>query len=303
MIVEMNATTAASVANRLVEVREEGGVVALGRVLTLIMMASPDRVEEAIELANGASREHPSRVIVIDVDQRLDVPDGLDAEIRVGADAGASEVVLLRPRGGAAQELDTLITPLLLPDTPIVAMWIGITPEDPAHTRVGSMASRRITDAVTGPCPRESFIAIARHHTPGDTDLSWARITLWRALIASQFESTLPDVTRIELTANPERPGTHLLAGWLRDRLDVPVTIEVAEGDVIERVHLEFVDSTYITLHRPPGSAMATLSRSGMRDQMTSLPPRTVADCLMEDLRRLDADVTYAQALAHVEDN
>ena len=30
-----------------------------------------------------------------------------------------------------------------------------------------------------------------------------------------------------------------------------------------------------------------------------NLPPRTTTDCLMEELRRLDADEVYADALQH----
>src|SRR5699024_1283667 len=120
MIVTMPATTSAAVSTRLAEVRESTGVAALGRVLTLIIVASDDEVaERAIQSANGASREHPCRIIVV-------VPDGgpgepeLDAEIRVGGDAGASEVIVLRPRGDAQQAPDALVIPLLLPDAPLV---------------------------------------------------------------------------------------------------------------------------------------------------------------------------------------
>ncbi|MCC9039099.1 hypothetical protein LMH43_11110, partial [Neisseria gonorrhoeae] len=60
------ATTTAEVGKKLVEVREAGGAVTIGRVLTLIV-ASRDasKAERAIDAANEASREHPCRVIVL----------------------------------------------------------------------------------------------------------------------------------------------------------------------------------------------------------------------------------------------
>lgn len=293
MIIPLESVTAAQVANRLVQVREEGGVVALGRVMTLIIMAGPGMVEDAIALSNNASREHPARVIVIEV-CRSQAQDGLDAEIRVGADAGASEVVVLRPRGRAGDELDTLITPLLLPDAPIVALWLGMTPDDPGASLVGRMAQRRITDAVHGGLP--ALRQLAAHYRPGDTDLSWARITLWRALLAAQFDQPLPDPVSVTIAGNPERPATHLLAGWLRDRLGVPVAIDPIAAVELRAVRVDF-EADNVVINREGGSWTAVISRPGRLDQSTALSVRTLADCLMEDLRRLDADVTYARAL------
>ena len=161
MIVTLNDTTSAAVGKRLVSLREEGGAVALGRVLTLVILAADEEsAEEAIEISNVASHEHPARVIVVlDADSAHEQA-GLDAEIRVGSDAGASEVVVLRPRGEAGSRPDTLVMPLLLPDAPIVAWWASTPPEAPARERIGLMAQRRITNsmhcATRGPCWRPS---------------------------------------------------------------------------------------------------------------------------------------------------
>ncbi|MDP9026966.1 MAG: glucose-6-phosphate dehydrogenase assembly protein OpcA, partial [Actinomycetota bacterium] len=97
MIVDLPDTTTSSVSKALVQIREEGGAVALGRVLTLVIATSLGEEEEAIEAANDASREHPMRVIVLSKNPDLSVKEDpcLDAQIRVGGDAGASEVILL----------------------------------------------------------------------------------------------------------------------------------------------------------------------------------------------------------------
>jgi hypothetical protein len=96
MIIDMPDTTTNHVNRRLVRLRDEGGAVALGRVLTLVVLADERDVEEAVATTNDASREHPCRVIVV-----APAGDGadarLDAQIRVGGDAGASEVVVRRP--------------------------------------------------------------------------------------------------------------------------------------------------------------------------------------------------------------
>src|SRR5664280_370457 len=145
MIVDLPDTTAREVNRTLVRIREEGGAIALGRVLTLVIDADGGDPEEAIKAANDASREHPCRVIVLVPNTRRRT-SRLDAEIRVGGDAGASEVVVLRPSGQLAHHGDTLVTPLLLSDAPIVTWWPYEVPKDPAHDCIGAMSARRITD-------------------------------------------------------------------------------------------------------------------------------------------------------------
>ena len=123
MILTLPHTTTGDINRELVRVRSEGGVVTLGRVMTLVVDATCCDAESAIRAANDASREHPCRVVVLAASPNTDAR--LDAEIRVGGDAGASEVVVLRPSGEMTEHGDTLVIPLLLPDAPIVAWWPG----------------------------------------------------------------------------------------------------------------------------------------------------------------------------------
>ena len=130
MIVDLPSSTTSAVNKKLVELREKGGVLAQGRVLTLVIMTDDSgAIEDAIEAANAASREHPCRVIVLARGQRK-AAARLDAQIRVGGDAGASDVIVLRgygalvdPQAGAG-----MVMPLLLPDAPVVAWWPSEAP-------------------------------------------------------------------------------------------------------------------------------------------------------------------------------
>ena len=90
MIVNMAKTTSSKIGKKLQDLREDGGVVALGRVLTMIIETKTDELEAAVAAANGASRLHPSRIIVLvsDLKSARD-KSRLDAEIRIGGDAGA----------------------------------------------------------------------------------------------------------------------------------------------------------------------------------------------------------------------
>ena len=65
MIIDLPGTTTAAINRKLVDLREGGGTIALGRVLTLVIVTDEHDAEEAIDAANSASREHPCRVIVV----------------------------------------------------------------------------------------------------------------------------------------------------------------------------------------------------------------------------------------------
>src|ERR1035437_589204 len=125
MIIDLPRTTTVDINAELLKLRKEGGVVTLGRVMTLVIDATDADAEEAIGTANVASREHPCRIIVL---SPQDDSGDFGGQIRVGGDAGASEVIVLKPPFSAMEHADTLITPLLLPDAPIVAWWASVVP-------------------------------------------------------------------------------------------------------------------------------------------------------------------------------
>ena len=187
MIVDLPNTTTNAISHKLVDLRNSGGAVALGRVLTLVLVTDEFSADTAIEVANDASREHPCRVLAI-VRGNKRGTSRLDAQIRVGGDAGASEVIVLRLYGPLAEHGSNLIVPLLLPDAPIVVWWSGVAPEEPAQDRIGRMAQRRITDAAQAKNPVRALLQLSTVTAPGDTDLAWSRITRWRALLAAALD-------------------------------------------------------------------------------------------------------------------
>src|SRR5674476_546654 len=64
MIVDLPRTTTAAVNKKMVELRNDVGAMTLGRVLTLVIVVDGTEVDEAIDAANDASRQHPCRIIV-----------------------------------------------------------------------------------------------------------------------------------------------------------------------------------------------------------------------------------------------
>jgi glucose-6-phosphate dehydrogenase assembly protein OpcA len=297
VIIDLPDTTVSQIAKKLVKVREEGGAVALGRVLTLLIVARNGVAEAAIDAANDASREHPMRVIVLVSGEGS---AHLDAQIRVGGDAGASEVVVLHAFGDAASNEESLVTGLLLPDAPVVAWWPDEAPTDAAASPLGRIAQRRITDAATSPDVRDRLALLGKTHAPGDTDLAWTRLTHWREQLAAVLDQPPYErVTAVEVRGAAASPSTALLAAWLRMALDVPVSWSYEDPahwqEGIKSVRLTRASGD-ILLERPTPD-VAILTQPDQPDHELHLPRRTLRECLAEELRRLDADLLYGRVI------
>ena len=299
MIIDLPDTTASQVSKTLVRIRDEAGAVALGRVLTLIIASEIGDEEDVIAAANEASREHPMRIIVVSTDPAA-ATARLDAEIRVGGDAGASEVIVLRAHGGTATDLRGLVTGLLLPDAPVVSWWPGECPDAVCDTPLGRLAQRRITDAGAARDPHEALRRIAAGYRPGDTDFAWTRLTLWRAQLAAALDQPpYAAITAVEVSGAADSPSTSLLAAWLGLRLQVEVRVQVADASAAGGIHR-------VALHRDAGPivlerirpGVARLQQPGQPDHELSLPRRGLRECLAEELRRLDPDDEFGAVLA-----
>jgi glucose-6-phosphate dehydrogenase assembly protein OpcA len=297
VIIDLPSTTTSQVNNKLVQLRQEGGAVTLGRVLTLVIVTDDGtKTEDAIEAANDASREHPCRVIVVARGAKK-AAARLDAQIRVGGDAGASEVVVLRLYGALADEGASCVIPLLLPDTPVVAWWPFEAPPVPAKDPIGELAHRRIMDAANDKNPLKALDHRKSTYVDGDTDLAWTRLTNWRAMLAAALD--LPPhekITAAAVTGEADSPSTDLLAAWLAACLRIPVTrYKAISGEGIVKVVLERRTGT-VELYRPDAK-VGTLTQAGQPDRKIALHRRSVRDCLSEELRRLDPDEIYAETL------
>ncbi len=301
MIVDLPGTTTAKIAKRLIELRDSGGAVALGRVLTLVVPTDDARAEEAIAAANAASREHPCRIIVLARGERRGA-SRLDGQVRVGGDAGASEVVVLRSYGPLSEHGASMVVPLLLPDAPVVTWWPGQAPPSPSRDLLGQLAQRRITNAAAVDDPVATLARLGREHAPGDTDFAWSRLTSWRGLLATALDadgtSPLPSspVRSVTVSGAVDSPSTELLAAWLAWALECDVhRVDTRAGSGIAGVRLHRDDGDIALLR--PGGSVATLTQPGQPERRMALPRRSDTECLSEELRRLDPDDVYGDVV------
>jgi len=289
-------TTGTAVVKALGVERRHAGAVASGLALTLVVVVDEKRVGEAEEAATRAAAQHPCRLLVV-VRRRPDAPEPrLDAEVLIGGRLGPGEAVVMRMYGRLALHAESVVLPLLAPDAPVVTWWYGEPPQLIAHDPLGVFADRRVTDSSLATDPQAALTQRAEDYIPGDTDLAWTRTTLWRALCASAFDAVEDAPSGVRVAGEAGDPSRALMAGWLQSRLGLEVAVQDSPGPGITEISFSVGDAT-LRLARGDGQT-AVLARDGQADRTLPLPRRQLGDLLAEELQRLDADETYAEALA-----
>src|ERR1700712_4587213 len=166
-------TTGTAVVKALAAERRTGGAVTSGLALTLVVIADEKNVADVEQAATVAASKHPMRILLV-IRRQVDAPvPRLDAEVLIGGRLGPGEAVLMRMYGRLALHAESVTLPLLAPDAPVVTWWDGMAPDRIAYDPLGVFADRH---------------ARAYDYAPGDTDLSWTRITGWRTAIAGALD-------------------------------------------------------------------------------------------------------------------
>jgi glucose-6-phosphate dehydrogenase assembly protein OpcA len=290
-MIELVDTNSSQIAAEFVRARMRAGSPAMGMVMTLVIVVPEDHAEAAMQAARQASHEHPARVLgVILGDGR----GAAQVNAQVGTGAGwTGETALIRLKGEVVKHAESVVLPLLLPDSPVAIWWPADAPEDPAEDPLGALAQRRITDAAaTTRGKTKAMETQCASYAPGNTDLAWTRITPWRALLASALEQHKVKVTGASVAAERISPSADLLAAWLGDRLRVDVDRTSSSGPGITEVVLE-TRAGPIRIERRDGR-LATFTSPGGPDRPVALKRRDVPELLAEELRRLDEDEVYA---------
>ena len=126
---------------------------------------------------------------------------------------------------------DSVVLPLLLPDSPVAIWWPTNAPLDPATDPLGSLAQRRITDAAAVTRGKQQAMhTLCSSYAPGNTDLAWTRLTPWRALLASALDQ-YPTAGHVGVGhRRADQPERGPARAWLADRLKVEGVASQLEG-------------------------------------------------------------------------
>jgi glucose-6-phosphate dehydrogenase assembly protein OpcA len=294
-MMRLENTNGHDIAAAIAHERHRMGSPTTGMVLTLLILTDETYQADATAAAVASAREHPMRILTI-VPRPGGEANRIDADISVGGDDGPGEVAVLRLRGDRSTHANSLVIPLLLPDTPVVAWWPAQAPDSLADDLIGAHAERRITDVAALSDPIAGLATRRANYAPGDTDLAWTRLTGWRSTLAAMLDRPVGAARSALVEASPANPSAHLLAAWLHWALEIPVQVTDVESHGIMKVVLDTEDGE-LSLTRPD-ERIAMLEAPGVPASPVALPRRRLPDLIAEDLRRLTPDEIYAEALA-----
>jgi hypothetical protein len=221
-------------------------------VMTHIAWVPPEWESAAEETLMGMAERHPSRTILLV--PRRDEPDGLCATLSVrcfpiGDHAVCGEVIDLRLCGARATAPASIVLPLLISDLPVFCRWRGLPPfgSDELEQMI-DIADRLIVDSTEWDLLPEGYAQLPTvFDRTAVSDIAWARTERWRSLLASLW----PGIAGVRtLRVHGTSAQGHLLAGWLRSRLEHAVELEIDE-----RARLEGIDLDGVATPFPPGDA------------------------------------------------
>jgi glucose-6-phosphate dehydrogenase assembly protein OpcA len=214
----------ACVLNLLVYLPGHQAVYEVGEVLTEVTAAYPSRA-----IVMVADREEESSISAW-VTSRCTLPTATSKQV-------CCEQVTIMADGEQVNEMPSAVAPLLLSDLPVYLWWRAVPPlADKVFKRLTGMADRVIIDSACFADPHGDLVSLAvllrdASRRAATSDLNWARLTEWRALLASfydiaDYRSFLGRLDRISIEYAPLQhngevipPRALLLAGWLASRL------------------------------------------------------------------------------------
>ena len=290
-MIELTDTNSAGIAAEFVRGRTRAGSPAMGMVMTLIVVVDEEAAAAAMDAAREASHEHPARVLGVILGDGRGAAR-VDAQVGIGQ-GWSGETALIRLRGEVVKHPESVVLPLLLPDSPVVAWWPADHPADPAADPLGRLAQRRITDtAFVSRGKVKALHTQCEAYAAGNTDLAWTRITPWRALLAAALDQHPLKVRRVSVAAERISPSADLLLAWLAERLRVPAQRTSSGGPGITEAVMETAEGA-IRISRGDGK-LAVFSSPGQPDRPVALKRRDLPELLAEELRWSDEDDIYA---------
>ncbi|MBB3674596.1 glucose-6-phosphate dehydrogenase assembly protein OpcA [Modestobacter versicolor] len=302
-------TTGSAVVKELAAQRRTGGAVMSGVALTLVVVADEGRVTEAEQAATAAAELHPCRLLIV-VRRQIEAPvPRLDAEVLIGGRLGPGEAVVMRMYGRLGLHAESVVLPLLAADAPVVTWWHEAPPERIARDALGVIADRRITDASMAEDAIAALHVRAEDYAPGDTDLTWTRSTPWRATLASTLDSVsgrrgeAVQVLGGQVEGDPANATARLVAGWLSARCGCTIPVvpgsRVPGSSGIDSVVLRLDEGEEVRL-QDDRKGGAIIDQPFRPESVVALPDRSLGELIGEELRRLDSDEPYSEALEAV---
>ncbi len=212
----------------------------------MVVVTSDNELTESQETIRELASIHPCRALVMLADRQ-----GADSDIEMFVSASCQnerretkvelscEEITLVAHGQFTSELPSASLPLLVPDLPVFLWWQDLQQlDDDCFLPLSYAADRLVIDSVDLASLNlqlntiEQLFARQGSEAIAVSDINWARLTSWRALLANfydvqEYRAALDDQERVKIeyaapegNANGIATQALLIAGWLASRLD-----------------------------------------------------------------------------------
>jgi len=213
-------------------------------VMTHIAWVPPEWHDIAWKTLEGMAERHPSRAIVL-VPGGVESEDGMCARVQVAAyPLGperrhvAAEIIELRLGRKRARSPASIVNPLLITGLPVFSRWRG----RPAFgerelEELTALVDRFVVDSREWDDPAAEYPKLAElFEETAVSDIAWRRTLPWRVALARDWPS-VGDCADLAVTG--PAADAHLLAGWLRSRLDREISLTVEPADEVESLAVD----------------------------------------------------------------
>ena len=264
----------------------------LSRIATVVVVGGPERLKECVVALERAGDAAAVRAILIST--------GDDPSPPIRHEEHALVVEGLQPRF-----VNNAVAALRLSSLPTLVWWRG---GDPARLEgLASLADRVVLDA---PDPVDSWShAASLFERSAFSDVRWAKLTRWRALMANFFD--IPDVrsstfTRLQI-AGSDLYAARLFSGWMHAALDWHASVafehEQIAGPAIRSIRVGDGRQDIGLQLAPSGTCVEAAARvDGTADAVrtVALGDQSLPALIAEELRVRARDRAFEHAVMRV---
>ena len=250
---------------------DDDAAVLRARVANLLVFVANDaELNDVQEMLGELTAIHPSRVLIMrgaraaeDRDIEMSVTSFCQTDKRTGAKRLCCEEVTMKAGGKFVVELPSVALPLLVPDLSTFLWWRNaLRVSDKVFDTLVRATDRLVIDSAEFADPPRDLVEINSLFTQdqssevGISDLNWARLTLWRGLLADFYDVPAYrvwldridfigiDYVGPELAPETVAPQALLIAGWLASRLGWTLADERPTNEKAEAIAFEFRGSS-----------------------------------------------------------